>query len=182
MNAIPEYIFNDLNIKVKLNPCNYKVSCYPGKLLQIIGECYLNVDCEGINERLEFVIVKAKIGTKPVLGLLDNENLGLVKFLTGVEECDDNDLVTEYCDVFRGEGHIKTQEYGIELKPEYKLEVVPCRNVAFQLMGKLKEEFKKTMEWGITTKVTRPNEFVNPIAIIKKNRMVTYACVWIHNN
>ena len=53
-----------------------------------------------------------------------------------------------------------------------------CRNIPYQYMAKLKEEFDKLENDGVISKVTKPTEWVNPIIIaLKKNSDDIRLCV-----
>ena len=114
---------------------------------------------------LEFEVVKQEVPN--VLGLESCKEMQLVQRNDSIKVAQD-DVLSEYKDVFEGLGCITNVTHHIEIDPTQKPVVHPPRRVPVILRPKLKDELKRMTQLGVIERVHQPTDWVNSMAIVTK--------------
>ena len=170
INVIPNYIFDKLQLRTKLQKCVANITNYGGDKLKVIGDCILDVKIDNKQHKMHFFVIDTPINSTPIVGIKTIQELDLLRTINIVNrvEANTDEIVLKYDEVFTGLGKINIEPYEFKLKENYTPIVVPPRQVPFQLVEPLKNELNKMMKDKIITKISEPTEFVNPLVLVKK--------------
>lgn len=96
---------------------------------------------------------------------------------TDIDSSDQESLMTEFNDVFKGLGCLPG-EHKIHVDETIAPVAQPCRKVPFALSEKLKEELARMEKLKVIQKINEPADWVSSLVIVQR-KMVHYAYVWI---
>ena len=120
---------------------------------------------------LEFLLVEQDL--PPILALMSCLELGLVQRIYSYKE---ENLESEYADVFEGLGEIRGVQHKIKIDPNANPLIHPPRRVPVALREPLKEELQRMAKLGVIMKVTDPTSRVHSLVIAKKKNNKLRVC------
>ena len=121
---------------------------------------------------LEFILVEQDL--PPILGLKSCLELGLVQRIYSLKE---ENLESEYADVFEGLGEIRGVQHKIKIDPNATPVIHPPRRVPVALREPLKDELQRMETLGVIMKATDPTAWVHSLVIAKKKKNKIRVCL-----
>ena len=115
--------------------CRAKLKVYDGSRITPSGKISLTCEYKGKFTVLGFILIEQDLPS--ILGLKSCLDLGLIKRIYHLQE---ENLESEYADVFEGLGEIKGVQHKIQIDPNATPVVHPPRRVPVALCEPLKEE------------------------------------------
>ena len=168
-NVLPLKIFKLVGFSTKIiKNTNVKLQSYTGSDLKVIGSCRIPCFIKGRYYYLDFYVVNSD--TQAILGLDSSINLNLIMRVDSLDSVNANeytDIIKKYKDLFSGIGCIK-KKYHIEIEPDAKPVIYPCRKVAVPLLNSLKHSLEDLERQQIIKKVEGASKWVNPLVLVKK--------------
>lgn len=160
-----------LGILAQISPTKVKLCNYGGSKLDTLGTTRLRCEIAGHKTVTEFHVVRS--GSSPLLGLPLIKRLKLLVKVDGITAgltvINADSTKKEFKDVFEGEiGLIKVFEYKFKLKPGYKGQIVPCRNVPFIVYDMYKKELDKLERLEILKKIDESTDMENAVVLVRK--------------
>lgn len=165
--------YNQMANPPELKKSNVKLTTYSGS--RIIPEGQVTVDIRIGGQTLDKVIFQVikdapcsllSGPTSEALGLIKVKDELLVNAVADNKELTEEDVLTQYKDVFTGLGHIG--DYKIELKEGAIPKQDPPRSVPVALRDELKAKLDELVKQEILTKVEEPTDWVNSAVYVKK--------------
>ena len=165
-----------------------KLTMYNGAVMYPVGKCKLKCTRDGSSHVLEFQVVDGEV--RPLLSAELCQRLNFLKVLvkdplhhvdtvtrdsqytpSTSETIIDDDILTEYADVFEGLGCL-TDPYHIEIDPTAQPVIHPPRKVPVTLREPLRQELKRMEENNILAPVSEATDWVSSmVTVVKPNKL-----------
>ena len=152
--------------------CKAKLKVYDGRRITPSGKISLTCEYKGKFTVLDFILIEQDLPS--ILGLKSCLELGLIKRIYHLQE---ENLESEYADVFEGLGEIKGVQHKIQIDPNATPVVHPPRRVPVALREPLKEELHRMEKLGVIKKCTEPTAWVHSLVVAKKKNNKLRVCL-----
>ena len=152
--------------------CKAKLKVYDGRRITPSGKISLTCEYKGKFTVLDVILIEQDLPS--ILGLKSCLDLGLIKRIYYLQE---ENLESEYADVFEGLGEIKGVQHKIQIDPNATPVVHPPRRVPVALREPLKEELQRMDELGVIKKCTEPTAWVHSLVVAKKKNNKLRVCL-----
>ena len=144
--------------------CKAKLKVYDGRQITPGGKISQTCEYKGKFTVLDFILIEQDLPS--ILGLKSCLELSLIKRIYHFQE---ENLESEYADVFEGLGGIKGVQHKIQVHPKAIPVVHPPRRVPVALREPLKDELHRMEKLGVIKKCTEPTAWVRSLVVAKKN-------------
>ncbi len=165
--------YNQMIDPPELVESNVKLTTYSGSRIIPEGQVIVDIRIGGQTlEKVVFQVIKdapcslLSGPTSETLGLIKVKDELLVNAVADYKELTEEDVLTQYRDVFTGLGNIGN--YKIELKDGAIPKQDPPRSVPVALRDELKTKLDELVKQEILTKVEEPTDWVNSAVYVKK--------------
>ena len=152
--------------------CKAKLKVYDGRRITPSGKISLTCEYKGKFTVLDFILIEQDLPS--ILGLKSCLDLGLIKRIYHLQE---ENLESEYADVFEGLGEIKGVQHKIQIDLNATPVVHPPRRVPVALREPLKEELQRMEKLGVIKKCTEPTAWVHSLEVAKKENNKLRVCL-----
>ncbi|KAB0794830.1 hypothetical protein PPYR_11669 [Photinus pyralis] len=172
--------FSRLNLKKGLiNVSHNSVRTVSGERLELAGEVDLTCHIQSSDHIIKFHVIK--VGCKPILGLQTCIDLKLLKRVNQVtfnkyEVQSTQSIITQYNEVFKGLGLIKSQ-CRLQINKNVTPIREPLRKIPFKLYESLKTELIRMQELDVISPVSEPTQWVNSIVLTSKKNGSIRVCL-----
>ena len=151
-NVISKSLLDRLPVDPKQSRhCKAKLKVYDGRRITPSGKVSLTCEYRGKFTVMDFILVEQDLPS--ILGLKSCLDLGLIKRIYRLEE---ENLESEYADVFEGLGEITGVQHKIQIDPNTTPVVHPPCRVPVALRKPLKEELQEWRSWESLRNVQSP--------------------------
>ncbi|XP_022805060.1 uncharacterized protein K02A2.6-like [Stylophora pistillata] len=152
--------------------CKAKLKVHDGRRITPCGKVSLTCEYKGEVTAIDFILVEQDLPS--ILGLRSCLDLGLIKRIYRIEE---ENLESEYADVFEGLGEVKGVQYKIQIDPNATPVVHPPRRVPVALREPLREELQRMEKLGVIKKCPEPTAWVHSLVFAKKKNNKLRVCM-----
>jgi transposase InsO family protein/predicted aspartyl protease len=170
-----------------IHPSKYKLKCYSGQMLQVKGECEVNVNHGKQNFILSMIVVHGN--SLPLLGLewIKSLKLDMNSIVHGSNYLSSHihklsnqtqleALLIKYKGILNNElGHCTKVQAHIRLKPDTIPKFFKPRPIPFSYLEGVKDEIKRNVDAGILQKI-ETSAWAAPIVPVKKPNGKTRIC------
>ncbi|XP_022783269.1 uncharacterized protein K02A2.6-like [Stylophora pistillata] len=153
-------------------PMQARVKVYDGRRITPCGKVSLTCEYKGKFTVIDFILVEQDLPS--ILGWKSCLDLGLIKRIYRLEE---ENLESDYADVFEGSGEIKGVQYKIQIDLNATRVVHPPRRVPVALREPLREELQRMEKLGVIKKCTEPTAWVHSLVVAKKKNNKLRVCM-----
>lgn len=177
VSILPYNCFKKLMTSLELQATKIKLVSFGNSIIVPKGVVCLQCMHGKKKENISFVV--ADVQSKPLLGIVECIQLGLVKRTCEVQVAlgSTKELVVEqYKDVFSGLGTLPGT-YKIEMKDNAIPKVQPPRRVPLTVRDKLKETLDIMEKQGVIESVVRPTDWVSSVVIVEKPNGSLRLCI-----
>ena len=173
VNVLSITKLRDLGLASKIENRNYSLTVYGGDKVKVVGK--VSLACQYKNKFCVLTFCVVDKNSPAILGKPGIEEFGLIKRIYNVEN--DDPLLQEFSDVFKGLGLIKDVEYKIRLKPDAVPVVHPPRKVPAKVRPLLKDELDRMEKMNVIEKVNPPTDWVNSLVVVRKKNNKLRVCM-----
>ncbi|PFX14755.1 Retrovirus-related Pol polyprotein from transposon opus [Stylophora pistillata] len=149
-----------------------KLKVYDGRRITPCGKVSLTCEYKGKFTVMDFILVEQD--PPSTLGLNSCLDLGFINRIYRLEE---ENLESEYADVFEGLDEIKGVQYKIQIDPSATPIVYHPRRVPVALCEPLREELQRMEKLGVIKKCTEPTAWVHGLVVVKKKNNKLRVCM-----
>ena len=150
---------------VKIKPSVTKLYDYSGNEIPVKGKCDISITFSGGTITLPFIVVSGQ--GVPLIGLKSARDLKLINEISEVRSDGYEALREQFKDIFSGLGCLEGQ-YKIDIDPNVRPVVHPCRKVPFSIKKRLKKELQRMVDLGVIIKEDGPTDWVNSLVVVEK--------------
>ena len=155
-------------------PTNIKLYDYSNNEIPVKGQCKIPVVHDKREFYLVFVVVDS-VGV-PLVGLQSAQDLGLIKQVGSITTNGYENVIRTYQDVFKGLGCLQGH-HSIDIDPNVRPVVHPCRKVPFSVRKRLKKELDRMSDIRVVVKEDEPTEWVNSVVVAEKKNGQLRVCL-----
>ena len=181
VNVISLFDLNKLNTalshqtdSIKIKPSKVRLFDYSRNKIPVEGECDIGMTYKGAKYTLPFMVISGQ-GT-PLIGLRSARDLGLIKEISEIK-CDGYEALREqFKELFSGLGCLEGY-YTIDIDPNVRPVVHPCRKVPFSIKKRLKKELQRMVDLRVIIKEDGPTDWVNSLVVVEKKNGDLRVCL-----